>query len=72
MMQWCEFVLCCYFQVVISNLLDTRGRTVTLVFPDEEKMLRLSDDELHGGMQIEMKIVDTLSELHKAFLSCTV
>ncbi|XP_062518803.1 phosphopantothenate--cysteine ligase-like isoform X2 [Corticium candelabrum] len=55
-------------QVVISNVLATRRKQVTLVTKTEEKMLSLSDHEFHMGIDVEQKIVDELLKHHKVFI----
>ena len=57
-------------QVVVANLLQTKKTEVVLVTMTTQECIRMSEEELSAGGEIERKIVDTLIEKHFAFLSC--
>ena len=54
--------------LVIGNILDTRKKEVMFVFKDKttEKIV-MDDEELESGIEIEMKIIEKLVKLHKAY-----
>lgn len=54
--------------LVIGNILDTRKKEVLFVFKDKttEKIV-MDDEELESGIEIEMKIIEKLVKLHKAY-----
>ena len=54
--------------LVIGNILDTRKKEVLFVFKDKttEKIV-MDDEELESGLEIEMKIIEKLVKLHKAY-----
>ena len=53
---------------MIGNILDTRKKEVLFVFKDKttEKIV-MDDEELESGIEIEMKIIEKLVKLHKAY-----
>ena len=55
-------------QVVISNILQTRRKTVVIVTADEENAIWMSDSELEQGKDIEEKIVADLVKKHSEFI----
>ena len=56
------------FQVVISNILQTRRKTVVIVTASEENAIWMSDSELEQGKDIEEKIVADLVKKHGDFV----
>lgn len=56
------------FQVVISNILQTRRKTVVIVTASEENAIWMSDSELEQGKDIEEKIVADLAKKHSEFI----
>jgi len=50
-------------KLVIGNLLGTRKREVLFVQKDEMEEVRLSDEELETGVEIEEKIISRLIEI---------
>ena len=56
------------FQVVISNILQTRRKTVVIVTANEENAIWMSDSELEQGKDIEEKIVADLVKKHSEFI----
>jgi len=50
-------------KLVIGNLLDTRKREVMFVYRDRVEEVRMSEEELEEGGEIEEKIVDKLVEI---------
>jgi phosphopantothenate-cysteine ligase len=58
-------------QVVISNLLATRRKQVTLVTKSEETSIILTDSDLSVGVDIERKIVNDLTHRHRIFIEQT-
>ena len=63
---YCAFYL--YLQVVISNILQTRRKTVVIVTANEENAIWMSDSELEQGKDIEEKIVADLVKKHGEFI----
>ncbi|XP_028411460.1 uncharacterized protein LOC114534012 [Dendronephthya gigantea] len=55
-------------QVVISNILQTRRKTVVIVTASEENAIWMSDSELEQGKDIEEKIVADLAKKHSEFI----
>ncbi|CAB3976899.1 phosphopantothenate--cysteine ligase isoform X1 [Paramuricea clavata] len=55
-------------QVVISNILQTRRKTVVIVTANEENAIWMSDSELEQGKDIEEKIVADLVKKHSEFI----
>ncbi|KAI9246047.1 DNA/pantothenate metabolism flavoprotein [Phascolomyces articulosus] len=51
-------------QVVIGNMLTTRKQTVTMIMKDKERVLSLTPEELHQGVEIESKIIPDLVHIH--------
>ncbi len=54
-------------ELVIGNILETRKIEVVVVGRKEEMWLRLSEDEVRSGTEIEEKIVDDLVKRHVLF-----
>lgn len=52
-------------QVVIGNDLHTRKQEVVFVQKDTAEVLRLSDDQLQEGVEIEREIVRKLADMHQ-------
>jgi len=50
-------------KLVIGNILDTRKREVLFVFNDELEEVKLSEEELNAGVEIEEKIISRLIQL---------
>ena len=59
-------------QAVVSNILQTRKKTVVIVTPTEEKAVWMSDAELEQGHEIEEKIVADLLKMHQEFIAGSV
>lgn len=59
-------------QAVVSNILQTRKKTVVIVTPTEEKAVWMSDAELETGREIEEKIVADLIKMHQEFMAGSV
>ncbi|CAL1546112.1 unnamed protein product [Lymnaea stagnalis] len=55
-------------QMVIANILETRKKEVFIVTMDAEEILRLSDEELAAGREIEEPLIDKLVEHHTTLL----
>ena len=54
--------------MVISNILQTRRKTVVIVTASEENAIWMSDSELEQGKDIEEKIVTDLVKKHSEFI----
>lgn len=54
--------------MVISNILQTRRKTVVIVTANEENAIWMSDSELEQGKDIEEKIVADLVKKHGEFI----
>ena len=51
--------------LVIGNILDTRKKEVVFVFKDgANEKIEISDQEIADGLEIELKIIQKLLELH--------
>ena len=61
-----------FFKAVVSNILQTRKKTVVIVTPTEEKAVWMSDAELETGREIEEKIVADLIKMHQEFMAGSV
>lgn len=59
-------------QVVVSNILQTRKKTVVMITPTQERAIWMSDSELEAGREIEEKIVADLKEMHQQFIASSV
>lgn len=59
----------CINQVVVSNILQTRKKTVVIVTPTQEMAVWMSDEELEQGKEIEAKIVTELIKMHQRFIA---
>lgn len=59
-------------QVVVSNILQTRKKTVVIITPTQETAIWMSDLELETGKEIEEKIVIDLKKMHQQFLTSSV
>ncbi|CAH3190933.1 unnamed protein product, partial [Porites evermanni] len=59
-------------QVVVSNILQTRKKTVVIITPTQETAIWMSDSELETGKEIEEKIVIDLKKMHQQFLASSV
>ena len=57
---------------MVSNILQTRKKTVVIVTPTEEKAVWISDKELETGQEIEEKIVADLIKMHQDFMGGSV
>eukprot|EP00794_Sanderia_malayensis_P003573 gene3573-4077_t len=55
-------------QVVISNILQTRRKTVVLVTLYDEFAIWMAENELENGKEIEEKIVQELAQRHTQFI----
>ncbi|CAG8497067.1 9969_t:CDS:2 [Acaulospora colombiana] len=55
-------------QIVIGNLLETRKAEVIFITKDTEFQLKLTDDEIAHGMEIESKIVPELVKRHDEWI----
>lgn len=53
---------------MISNILQTRRKTVVIVTANEENAVWMSDSELEQGKDIEQKIVADLAKKHGEFI----
>lgn len=58
-----------YLKVVIANILETRKQEVVIVTRDSDDAIRLSDEEMESGTEIEQRIVQRLKEMHEQFCS---
>ncbi|XP_068670747.1 uncharacterized protein [Montipora capricornis] len=56
-------------QVVVSNILQTRKKTVVIITPTQETAIWMSDSELEAGREIEEKIVADLKKMHQQFIA---
>lgn len=54
---------------VIANDLNTRKEKVILVSKTEREEIKMSPEELAGGIEIEQRIVARLTKLHEAFVN---
>ncbi|KAK7489472.1 hypothetical protein BaRGS_00019271 [Batillaria attramentaria] len=54
-------------KVVVANVLDTRKTEVVLVTNDSEEPIRLTQEEVANGTEIEEKLIQTLSSHHSKF-----
>lgn len=54
---------------MVSNILQTRKKTVVIVTPAHEMAVWMSDEELEQGKEIEAKIVTELIKMHHRFIS---
>ena len=61
-----------YMQVVVSNILQTRKKTVVMITPTQETAIWMSDSELEAGREIEEKIVADLKKMHQQFIATSV
>lgn len=59
-------------QVVVSNILQTRKKTVVMITPTQETAIWMSDSELEAGHEIEEKIVADLKKMHQQFIASSV
>ncbi|CAG8792289.1 12346_t:CDS:2 [Dentiscutata erythropus] len=55
-------------QIVIANLLDTRKREVILITRDSEFQIKLTEDEIAEGKEIEAKIIPELVKRHDEWI----
>ena len=56
----------------MSNILQTRKKTVVIVTPTQETAIWMSDSELEGGREIEEKIIADLKKMHQQFIAASV
>jgi len=56
-------------QLVIANILTTRKHEVVFVSPSDEQWIKMDQEELKNGVEIESKIVRDLIGLHKKFIA---
>ncbi|KAL4229561.1 hypothetical protein ACF0H5_012600 [Mactra antiquata] len=56
-------------QLVIGNVLDTRKIEVVFVTNNDEQWIKLEQEEIDTGVEIESKIVTSLVERHRQFLN---
>ena len=54
--------------VVVANLLHTRKEVVYLVTGHSHQEIRISPEERGLGLEIEAKLIDTISEKHQQFM----
>ena len=55
------------FQLVVANILETRKREVVMVTPESEETVKMEEEELKRGDEIEAKIVAEVIKRHRAF-----
>ncbi|XP_014664508.1 PREDICTED: phosphopantothenate--cysteine ligase-like [Priapulus caudatus] len=53
--------------VVVGNVLETRKRQVIIVTSGEVEGVAISKEELHQGVEIELKLVDNLAKKHSRY-----
>lgn len=58
--------------MVVSNILQTRKKTVVMITPTQETAIWMSDSELEAGREIEEKIVADLKKMHQHFYTSVV
>ena len=51
-------------QIVVANDLNTRKQEVVFVSPDSEEWLRIDDEQLRSGYEIEEDIIAKLVQMH--------
>lgn len=56
-------------QIVIGNNLMTRKHEVVFVQKDTEDWVRISEDQVAAGVEIEETIVERLIQLHNAHVN---
>ena len=56
----------------MSNILQTRKKTVVIITPTQETAIWMSDSELEVGREIEEKIVADLKKMHHQFIASSV
>ena len=54
---------------MVSNILQTRKKTVVIITPTQETAIWMSDSELEAGREIEEKIVADLKKMHQQFIA---
>eukprot|EP01135_Chromosphaera_perkinsii_P007856 Nk52_evm48s1020 gene=Nk52_evmTU48s1020 len=56
-------------QLVIANILNTRKYVVTFVSPTDSVEIKISQQEIDSGREIEEKIIGELIKRHKAYIA---
>ena len=56
----------------MSNILQTRKKTVVIVTRTQENAVWMSDAELEAGKEIEEKIVTDLIRMHQEFITAAI
>ena len=57
----------CRFQLVVANILETRKREVVILTPESEETVKMEEEELKRGDEIEAKIVAEVIKRHRKF-----
>ncbi|KAG5422209.1 CAB2 [Candida metapsilosis] len=58
-----------HHQLVIGNLLQTRKKEVVFVSPDgSEEWIRLTDDEVKSGVEIESRMIPAVIKIHDEWI----
>ena len=56
------------FQLVVANILETRKKYVVMVTHESEQTVKMADEELSRGQEIEAKIVEEVVKRHRMFI----
>ncbi|XP_065210316.1 uncharacterized protein Ppcs [Planococcus citri] len=54
--------------LVIGNMLQTRKYEVTIVTKDDQKQIKITQDQIDNGIEIEEFIIEEVSKRHDAFI----
>ncbi|KAK2178912.1 hypothetical protein NP493_525g06082 [Ridgeia piscesae] len=55
-------------QLVVANILETRKKYVVMVTQESEQIVKMDDEELSRGQEIEAKIVEEVVKRHRMFI----
>ncbi|ELT99354.1 hypothetical protein CAPTEDRAFT_135719 [Capitella teleta] len=56
-------------QVVVGNILETRKKQIVIVTQSEDKCVRLSEEEISSGKEIEDYIIQEITHRHQMFMA---
>ena len=58
-------------QLVVANILETRKQVVVIVTRDSEEEIRMTEEQLSSGLEIEEPLIKKLLQYHEAKISDT-
>jgi len=60
-----------HHQLVVANILETRKQVVVIVTRDSEEEIRMTEEQLSSGLEIEEPLIKKLLQYHEAKISDT-